>query len=67
MIRRLINDEQWLIIEPFVQMKKNNSGRKRVVDDRLIIEGILYVLSNGVKGEMYLPSLVIGNAYIQDL
>lgn len=50
MARFVINDSQWEIIKPFVTSKKSSKGgRPRVVDDRLIVEAVLYVMRTGIQ------------------
>jgi len=45
----VIKDEQWELIEPFVKLKKTKKGRPRIVDDRLVIEDIFYVMRTGCQ------------------
>ncbi len=50
MARLVIKDEQWDIIKPFVISKKSSKGgRPREIDDRLIVEAILYVMRTGIQ------------------
>lgn len=49
MARMVIKDEQWKVIESFVKLKKTNRGKPRVIDDRLILEAILYVMRTGCQ------------------
>jgi transposase len=45
-----ITDEKWKYFQQFF-CKTSNKGRPRSWDDRLVLEAILYVLSNGLKWE----------------
>ena len=57
MARNIISDEKWAIICSVVaDSRKTNRGRPRRVDIRMIVEGILYVLSNHPKSS-YIPKL----------
>lgn len=47
MARLVIKDHQWKIIEPLVV--KTSRGRPRVVDDRMIVEAVLYIMRTGVQ------------------
>ncbi len=50
MARLVIKDEQWEIIKPFVISKKSSKGgRPREIDDRLIVEAVLYVMRTGIQ------------------
>jgi len=49
MARMVIKDEQWELIEVFVKEKKTKRGKPRVIDDRLILEAILYVMRTGCQ------------------
>lgn len=41
-------DEEWALISPFIPPAKHG-GRKREVDEREIVNGIMYVLSTGCQ------------------
>jgi transposase len=41
-------DEEWALIRPFIPPAKHG-GRKREVDEREIVNGIMYVLSTGCQ------------------
>ena len=49
MARFVIKDSQWEIIQPFVSFKKTKRGRPREIDDRLIVEAVLYVMRTGIQ------------------
>ncbi len=49
MARFVIKDSQWEIIKPFVSLKKTKRGRPREIDDRLIVEAVLYVMRTGIQ------------------
>jgi len=50
MARLVIKDSQWKIIEPFVVSKKSSKGgRPREIDDRLVVEAVLYVMRTGIQ------------------
>ena len=49
MTRMVINDEQWRIVELFVKEKKTKRGKPRVIDDRLMLEAMLYVMRTGCQ------------------
>jgi len=49
MVRMVIKDEQWIVIEPFIKQNKAARGRPRVIDDRLILEAILYIMRTGLQ------------------
>ena len=45
MARLVIKDSQWELIKPFVISQKSSKGeRPREIDDRLIVEAVLYVM-----------------------
>jgi transposase len=51
-----VNDELWAVIEPLlpkVERRSRYPGRKRL-DDRLVLQGILFVLHTGISWE-HLP------------
>ena len=43
-----LTDAEWALIEPFIPPAKHG-GRKREVDEREIVNGIMYVLSTGCQ------------------
>lgn len=49
MTRIVIKDEQWKIVESLVKEKKTKRGKPRVIDDRLMLEAILYVMRTGCQ------------------
>jgi len=49
MARMVIKDEQWKIVEFLVKEKKTKRGKPRVIDDRLILEAVLYVMRTGCQ------------------
>jgi len=49
MARFIIKDHQWEIIKPFVISKSSKKGRPRTIDDRLIVEAVLYVMRTGIQ------------------
>jgi transposase len=49
MARFVIKTPQWEIIQPFVSLKKTKRGRPREIDDRLIVEAVLYVIRTGIQ------------------
>lgn len=57
--RRLVSDELWELVEPLIPARPvppdGRSGRPRV-DDRSVLEGILFVLTTGIGwGRVPLP------------
>ena len=43
MVRFIIKDHQWEVIKPFVIISKSSKGgRPRVIDDRLVVEAVLF-------------------------
>ena len=53
MARRPINDELWLTLEPLLPpfVPSPKGGRRRSVDDRAALNGILFVLQTGIPWE----------------
>lgn len=53
MARREISNELWAALEPLIPEFEHSakSGRRRSVDDRAALNGILYVLQKGVPWE----------------
>jgi transposase len=50
MARFVIKDSQWELIKPFVTSQKSSKGgRPREIDDRLIVEAVLYVMRTGIQ------------------
>jgi hypothetical protein len=50
MARFVIKDSQWELIKPFVTSQKSSKGgRPREIDDRLIVEAVLYVMRTGFQ------------------
>ncbi len=50
MARLVIKDSQWELIKPFViSQKSSKGGRPRKIDDRLIVEAVLYVMRTGIQ------------------
>lgn len=49
--RRLVSDDLWELIEPLIPARpaaiNGRTGRPRL-DDRLLLQGILFVLTNGI-------------------
>jgi transposase len=56
MARRKISNELWSALEPLIPVftPSPKGGRRRTVDDRAALNGILYVLQTGIPWE-YLP------------
>jgi transposase len=56
MSRRKISNELWAASEPLIPVfaPSPKGGRRRTVDDRAALNGILYVLQPGIPWE-YLP------------
>lgn len=56
MSRRKISNELWAALEPLIPVftPSPKGGRRRTVDDRAALNGILYVLQTGIPWE-YLP------------
>lgn len=53
MAKHLVDDELWEIIQPLIPKKKrrfHHPGRKRL-DDRRVLNGILFVLKTGIPWE----------------
>lgn len=53
-----LTQSQWLALEPLVdQPKKNSKGGRPRIDDRQVLNGILYVLLNGCQWADLPPNL----------
>ena len=46
--RTLINDEQWLALEPHLPARQNSPGRKASGGNRLFLEAILFLIRTGI-------------------
>lgn len=55
MSRRKISNELWAMLEPLIPefVPSAKGGRRRSVDDRAALNGILYVLHIGFRGSIY--------------
>ncbi|WP_155401302.1 transposase, partial [Ralstonia solanacearum] len=53
MSRRKVSKELWLALEPLIPefVASPKGGRRRSVDDRAALSGILYVLHTGIPWE----------------
>ncbi|MCM2495536.1 transposase, partial [Burkholderia glumae] len=53
MARRKISNELWVELEPLIPelTPSSKGGRRRTVDDRAALNGILYVLQTGIPWE----------------
>lgn len=56
MTRRILNDDQWAIIEPFTLGKKSDAGQTGR-DPRLFMEAVLWIVRSGAN---YRESLASG-------
>ena len=63
MARRPISDELWLTLEPLLPpfIPSPKGGRRRSVDDRAALNGILFVLQTGIPWEDLPKELGIGS------
>lgn len=52
-----LTDEQWKIIEPFVEYKGGTVGRPREINTRDVVDAILYVNKTGCQW-CYLPKKI---------
>ena len=62
MVKQLVPDELWMIIEPLLppEPPKPNGGRPRV-PDRAALAGIIYVLKSGIPWGMLASTLASGS------
>ena len=62
MVKQLVSDELWMIIEPLLPSEppKLNGGRPRV-PDRAALAGIIYVLKSGIPWGMLPKGLGFGS------
>ena len=62
MVKQLVPDELWMIIEPLLppEPPKPNGGRPRV-PDRAALAGIIYVLKSGIPWGMLAKGLGFGS------
>lgn len=53
MVKELVTDELWEIVEPFLlpQPPESKDGRPRI-DDRAALSGIVFALKSGIPWEM---------------
>ena len=63
MARRPISDELWLTLEPLLPLfiPSPKGGRRRSVDDRAALNGILFVLQTGIPWEDLPKELGLGS------
>ncbi|NUY06094.1 IS5 family transposase [Paraburkholderia youngii] len=63
MARRKISNELWAALEPLIPVftPSPNGGRRRTVDDRAALDGILYVLQTGIPWEELPQELGFGS------
>ena len=63
MVRRPISDELWLTLEPLLPpfIPSPKGGRRRSVDDRAALNGILFVLQTGIPWEDLPKELGMGS------
>ena len=63
MARRPISDELWLTLEPLLPpfIPSPKGGRRRSVDDRAALNGILFVLQTGIPWEDLPKELGMGS------
>jgi transposase len=48
--KRFINDEQWKLLEPLLpKVKRSRKGGRPAIDNRKVLEGILWVLRTGAR------------------
>lgn len=62
--QRSISDELWLTLEPLLPpfIPSPKGGRRRSVDDRAALNGILFVLQTGIPWEDLPKELGLGEA-----
>ena len=63
MSRVLVDDQLWELIEPLLPRsprRRRNPGRRRI-DDRLVLNGILFVLTTGIAWQQLPPELGFGS------
>jgi len=47
---RFINNDQWKLLKPLLQEpKRNPKGGRPPIDNRLVLEGILWILRTGAR------------------
>ncbi|WP_414146180.1 IS5 family transposase [Burkholderia stagnalis] len=63
MARRKISNELWVALEPLIPVftPSPKGGRRRTVDDRAALNGILYVLQTGIPWEDLPQELSFGS------
>jgi transposase len=44
----MVDDELWALVEPVLPLRPERSPGPRPVDDRLCLQGILFVLFTGI-------------------
>src|SRR5918995_82851 len=44
-----VTDEEWAIIAPLIPPAKRG-GNKRTIDERAVVDGVMYILSTGCQG-----------------
>jgi transposase len=48
--QRFINDDQWKLLEPLLpRVKRSSKGGRPAIDNRQVLEGILWVLRTGAR------------------
>jgi transposase len=63
MARRRVSEELWAVLEPLIPkfVASRKGGRRRSVDDRSALNGILYVLQTGIPWEELPQELGFGS------
>lgn len=63
MARRKISNELWAVLEPLIPVftPSPRGGRRRTVDDRAALNGIMYVLQTGIPWEFLPKELGFGS------
>jgi transposase len=59
----LVDDQLWELIQPLLPRsprRRRNPGRRRI-DDRLVLNGILFVLTTGIAWQQLPPELGFGS------
>jgi transposase len=46
--RVYLTDEEWALIAPLVP-RANQGGNKRTIDERAVLNGVMYILSTGSR------------------
>jgi len=63
---KLLKDEECEKIKNLLLGKKGDAGRS-ASDNRLFIEGVLYIIKTGIHGDIYQKNMISGIAFGKDL